>query len=70
MLIICAAGSLGFYMAWERIPPRVAAALVAATGDPLVLLLRVKLLLLLVGMLIAGTAALTLAMIAVLALII
>ena len=46
MLIICAAGSLGFYMAWERIPPHVAAALVAATGDPLVLLLRVKLLLL------------------------
>jgi len=60
MLIICAASSFGFYMAWERIPPRVAAALAAATGDPLVLLLLVNLLLLLVGMLIEGTAALIL----------
>jgi len=70
MLIICAAGSLGFYMAWERIPPRVAAALVAATGDPLVAPSAREAALALVGMLIAGTAALTLAMIAVLALII
>jgi tripartite ATP-independent transporter DctM subunit len=60
MLIICAAGSFGFYMAWERIPPRLARVLAAATGDPLVLLLLVNLLLLLVGMLIEGTAALIL----------
>ncbi len=60
MLIICAAGSFGFYMAWERIPPRLAAALAAATADPLLLLLFVNLLLLLVGMLIEGTAALIL----------
>lgn len=60
MLIICAAGSFGFYMAWERIPPRLATVLAAATGDPLVLLLLVNLLLLFVGMLIEGTAALIL----------
>jgi tripartite ATP-independent transporter DctM subunit len=60
MLIICAAGSFGFYMAWERIPPRLASALAAATADPLVLLLLVNLLLLGVGMLIEGTAALIL----------
>lgn len=60
MLIICAAGSFGFYMAWERIPPRLATVLAAATGNPLVLLLLVNLLLLLVGMLIEGTAALIL----------
>lgn len=60
MLIICAAGSFGFYMAWERIPPRIATALAAATGDALVLLLMVNLLLLAVGMLIEGTAALIL----------
>jgi tripartite ATP-independent transporter DctM subunit len=60
MLIICAAGSFGFYMAWERIPPRIATALAAATGEPLLLLLLVNLLLLAVGMLIEGTAALIL----------
>jgi tripartite ATP-independent transporter DctM subunit len=60
MLIICAAGSFGFYMAWERIPPRIATVLAAATGEPLMLLLLVNLLLLVVGMLIEGTAALIL----------
>ncbi len=60
MLIICAAGSFGFYMAWERIPPRLATVLAAATGEPLILLLLVNLLLLFVGMLIEGTAALIL----------
>jgi tripartite ATP-independent transporter DctM subunit len=60
MLIICAAGSFGFYMAWERIPPRLARVLAAATADPLVLLLLVNALLLLVGMLLEGTAALIL----------
>jgi tripartite ATP-independent transporter DctM subunit len=60
MLIICAAGSFGFYMAWERIPPRIATLLAAATGEPVVLLLLVNLLLLAVGMLIEGTAALIL----------
>jgi tripartite ATP-independent transporter DctM subunit len=58
MLIICAAGAFGFYMAWERIPPRLAAALVTLTQDPLLLLVLINLLLLVVGMFIEGTAAL------------
>ena len=60
MLIICAAGAFGFYMAWERIPPRLAALLVALTENPLYLLLLINLLLVVVGMLIEGTAALIL----------
>ena len=60
MLIICAAGAFGFYMAWERIPPQLAALLATLTSDPLVLLLFINLLLLTIGMLLEGTAALIL----------
>jgi tripartite ATP-independent transporter DctM subunit len=60
MLIICAAGSFGFYMAWERIPPRLAGLLVTLTDNPWILLLLINLLLVIVGMLIEGTAALIL----------
>jgi tripartite ATP-independent transporter DctM subunit len=60
MLIICAAGAFGFYMAWERIPPQLAAALAALSSDPLLLLLLINLLLLGIGMLLEGTAALIL----------
>ncbi len=60
MLIICAASAFGFYMAWERIPPQVAEWLVSLTHQPLVLLLLINLLLIGVGMLIEGTAALIL----------
>jgi tripartite ATP-independent transporter DctM subunit len=60
MLIICAAGAFGFYMAWERIPPQLATALAALSSDPLLLLLLINLLLLAIGMLLEGTAALIL----------
>jgi tripartite ATP-independent transporter DctM subunit len=60
MLIICAAGSFGFYMAWERIPPRLASVLSVLADSPATLLLAVNLLLLVTGMLIEGTAALIL----------
>lgn len=60
MLIICAAGSFGFYMAWERIPPRLATTLSGLANDPMVLLLAINLLLLGTGMLLEGTAALIL----------
>lgn len=60
MLIISAAASFGFYMAWERIPAIVSGMLLTITEDPLLLLLVINLLLLLVGMLIEGTAALIL----------
>ncbi len=60
MLIICAAGAFGFYMAWERIPPQLAAFLATLTSDPLLLLLLINLMLLGIGMLLEGTAALIL----------
>ena len=34
MLMICAASAFGFYLAWERIPPQMAAWLVSLTQDP------------------------------------
>lgn len=60
MLIISAAASFGFYMAWERIPAIVTQMMVAITDDPTLLLLLINVLLLVVGMLIEGTAALIL----------
>ncbi len=60
MLIICAASTFGYYMVWERIPAEAANALVRLTQNPAVLLLLVNILLLLVGMVIEGTAALIL----------
>ena len=58
MLIICAATAFGFYMSWERIPPQVATSLVQATHNPYILLLLINLMLIVVGMLVEGTAAL------------
>jgi tripartite ATP-independent transporter DctM subunit len=60
MLIICAASIFGFYMSWQRIPPQVAASLVKITQEPWLLLLLINLMLIFVGMLIEGTAALIL----------
>lgn len=60
MLIICAASAFGFYMAWERIPPALAKGLVALTDQPWLMLLLINLLLVAVGMLLEGTAALIL----------
>jgi tripartite ATP-independent transporter DctM subunit len=60
MLIICAAGAFGFYMAWERIPPQIATALSTVTDSPILLLLLINALLIVIGMLIEGTAALIL----------
>jgi tripartite ATP-independent transporter DctM subunit len=60
MLIICCASAFGYYMTWERIPPRIANWIVKLTSEPWLLLLLINLLLLFVGMLIEGTAALIL----------
>lgn len=60
MMIICAASTFGYYMVWERVPTEAANALVRLTQNPAVLLLLVNVLLLLVGMVIEGTAALIL----------
>lgn len=60
MLIICAASTFGYYMTWERIPPKIAAWIVSLTREPILLLLIINVLLVIVGMLIEGTAALIL----------
>ena len=60
MIIICAASAFGFYMSWERIPARGAEFLIALTQQPWLLLLLINVGLIVVGMLIEGTAALIL----------
>ena len=60
MLIICCAAAFGYYMTWERIPPKIATWIVSLTREPWLLLLIINMLLLVVGMLIEGTAALIL----------
>jgi tripartite ATP-independent transporter DctM subunit len=60
MIIICFASSFGYYMTWEKIPPNIAAWIVSITQQPWLLLLLINLLLIVVGMLIEGTAALIL----------
>jgi len=58
MLLICAASAFGFYMAWERLPPQMAAWIAGLTRDPTTLLLLINLLLLVLGTALEGTAAL------------
>lgn len=58
MLMICAASAFGFYLAWERIPPQMAAWLVSLTQDPTMLLLLINAMLILLGTAVEGTSAL------------
>ncbi|MFN9773040.1 MAG: TRAP transporter large permease [Burkholderiales bacterium] len=58
MLMICAASAFGFYLAWERIPPQMAAWLVSLTKDPTLLLLAINLMLIVLGTAVEGTSAL------------
>jgi tripartite ATP-independent transporter DctM subunit len=60
MLIICAASAFGFYMAWERIPMKIAASLANVTQNPWLLLLIINVFLIVVGMFVEGSAALIL----------
>ncbi len=60
MLIIGAASAFGYYLTWERIPAALADLIVSLTDSPILLLLLLNLLLLGIGMLIEGTAALIL----------
>ncbi|MCE9657365.1 MAG: TRAP transporter large permease [Burkholderiales bacterium] len=60
MIIICAASAFGFYMSWERIPAQGAQFLIGLTQQPWLLLLLINVGLIVVGMLIEGTAALIL----------
>jgi tripartite ATP-independent transporter DctM subunit len=58
MLMICAASAFGFYLAWERIPPQMAASLVSLTQDPTMLLLLINVMLIVLGTAVEGTSAL------------
>lgn len=58
MLIICSAQAFGFYMAWEQIPTRVSSSLMAITENPILMLVIINILLLLVGAILEGSAAL------------
>ena len=58
MLLICAASAFGFYLAWERLPPAMAAWMVGLTKDPQMLLLLINVLLIVLGTAVEGTAAL------------
>jgi tripartite ATP-independent transporter DctM subunit len=60
MIIICAASAFGFYMSWQRIPVRAAEVLIQLTQKPWLLLMLINVGLIVVGMLIEGTAALIL----------
>ncbi|MCC6196113.1 MAG: TRAP transporter large permease [Burkholderiales bacterium] len=58
MIMICAASAFGFYLAWERIPPQMAAWLVSLTRDPTALLLLINVALIVLGTAVEGTSAL------------
>lgn len=58
MMMICAAGAFGFYLAWERLPPQLAAWLISLTRDPMLLLLLINAALIVFGTAIEGTSAL------------
>jgi tripartite ATP-independent transporter DctM subunit len=58
MIMICAASAFGFYLAWERIPPQMAAWLVGLTSEPTTLLLLINVALIVLGTAVEGTSAL------------
>ena len=58
MLMICAASAFGFYLAWERLPPKLATWLVTLTTDPTALLLLLNVMLIVLGTAVEGTSAL------------
>lgn len=58
MLMICAASAFGFYLAWERLPPKMAEWLVTLTSDPTSMLLLLNVMLIVLGTAVEGTSAL------------
>lgn len=58
MLIICAAQAFGFYLSWERLPKQLSEAILAISEQPVVILLIINLLLLAIGSMLEGGAAL------------
>jgi tripartite ATP-independent transporter DctM subunit len=60
MMIIAAANSLGFYLAWEQIPNRAAEAVLGISGNPYLFLLVFNILVLVLGMFMDGAMILVL----------
>lgn len=58
MLIICAAQAFGFFLSWERLPAQLSEAMLALSNNPLLILLLINILLILVGTILEGGAAL------------
>ena len=58
MLVVATSSALGFYMAWEQLPPQMAAWVVALTDNPWLLLFLINILLVVLGMPFEGTALL------------
>ena len=56
MMMICAASAFGFYLAWEALPPKLAAGLVKLTMDPTALLLLLNLMLIVLGTAVEGVS--------------
>lgn len=57
MIMICAASALGFYLAWEQVPQKMAGALAGQWG-PLELLVLINVVLIVIGTAIEGSSAL------------
>jgi len=60
MMIISAANSLGFYLAWQEIPMRAAQSVLAVSNDPHVFLIMFNLFILVLGMFMDGAMLLVL----------
>ncbi|CAH1655299.1 TRAP transporter large permease [Chelatococcus asaccharovorans] len=58
MIMICAASALGFYLAWEQVPQKMASGLASYEWSPLGLLLTINVMLIIIGTAIEGSSAL------------
>jgi tripartite ATP-independent transporter DctM subunit len=58
MLIICAAQAFGFFLSWEQLPARLSDAMLTLSENPFLILLLINILLILVGTILEGGAAL------------
>lgn len=58
MMMICAAGAFGFYLAWEQVPQSLTGWLSVMVDNPLLLLILINVMLIVLGTAIEGSAAL------------
>lgn len=58
MLIICAASAFGFFLSWERLPAKLSGVMLTLSENPILILLLINVLLIVVGTILEGGAAL------------